>query len=345
MTTDWFYSVCPSIDQTTLERASERQLNLTKPPGSLGLLEDIAVSFCGWQNTLEPQLNEVQISVFAGDHGVCEKGVSAFPQAVTAQMVNNFIAGGAAISVLARELKANFQVINMGIISPIEDAPNLVNKPVRNGTQDFTQTSAMSAQELSDALILGKQQTSQSANLFIGGDMGIGNTTSASAIYSLLLNLPPEVTVGPGTGVDSDGINLKQKVLYQALNQHAEHIESELDVLQRVGGLEIAGLVGAYIASAQNGTPMLIDGFISSAAALLAARINPSSREWMLFAHRSAEPAHQHALDSLDATPLLDIGMRLGEGSGAGVATSLIRSALTLHNNMATFNTSGVSEN
>jgi len=151
MTTDWFYSACPSIDQTTLERASERQLNLTKPPGSLGLLEDIAVSFCGWQNTLEPQLNEVQISVFAGDHGVCEKGVSAFPQAVTAQMVNNFIAGGAAISVLARELKANFQVINMGIISPIEDAPNLVNKPVRNGTQDFTQTSAMSAQELSDA--------------------------------------------------------------------------------------------------------------------------------------------------------------------------------------------------
>lgn len=346
MTDHWFHKACPNVDKAQLEHARQHQLSLTKPPGSLGLLEDIAIAFCGWQNSLTPSLNEIQISIFAGDHGVCQQGVSAFPQEVTAQMIHNFVAGGAAISVLARELKADFRVVNMGIVSQIDDAPNLINKPIRAGTHDFTVAPAMSKQELSAALLLGKQQISKPSNqLFIGGDMGIGNTTSASAIYSMVLDLPPERTAGPGTGLDSDGIKLKRKVLYQALNQHAEHIESELDILQRVGGLEIAGLVGAYIASAQNGTPLLIDGFISTAAALLAARINPSSRAWMMFAHKSAEPAHQHALAALDARPLLDMGMRLGEGSGAGVATSLIKSALALHNEMATFDSAGVSEN
>lgn len=346
MTDYWFHHTCPNIDQQQLDKARDYQLQLTKPPGSLGLLEDIAVAFCGFQNTLKPSFDSIQISVFAGDHGVCNQKVSAFPQEVTAQMVHNFVAGGAAISVLARELNADFKVVNMGISSPIDDAENLVNNPIAPGTQDFTIAKAMTEQQMLDALLLGKQQVSQSANsLFIGGDMGIGNTTSASAIYSVLLNLPPEVTVGPGTGVDQNGLKVKQKVLYQALNTHSEYLESDLDTLQSVGGFEIAGLVGAYITSAQTGTPILVDGFISTAAALLATRINPSSRDWMLFGHKSAEPAHQHALESLNATPLLDLGLRLGEGSGAAVAANLIKSALALHNEMATFNSAGVSEN
>ena len=174
--------------------------------------------------------------------------------------------------------------------------------------------------------------------------MGIGNTTSASAIYSLLLKLPAETTVGPGTGVDKDGIATKRKCLYRAFNLHAEKLDTPLGILQIVGGLEIAGVVGAYIACAQKGVPILVDGFITTAAALLAVAINPSCRDWMLFAHKSAEPAHQLALESLNATPILDLGMRLGEGSGSGVAVSIIKSALALHSNMSTFADAGVSD-
>lgn len=345
MTLHWFQKPCPTVDEAYYEQAREHQLRLTKPPGSLGMLEETAISFCAWQQSLQPSCERVQISVFAGDHGVCRQGVSAFPQEVTAQMVLNFINGGAAISVLARQLNADFNVINMGITSAIDDAPTLVNTPLAKGSSDFTREAAMSEQTLFEALSIGRNQLLDSkAQLFIGGDMGIGNTTSASAIYSLLLDLSPEVTAGPGTGVDEAGIRQKQQVLQRAVDLHAEHISSEIDVLRRVGGLEIAGLVGAYIASAQQEIPILVDGFIATAAALLAAQINPSSRDWMMFAHRSAEPAHKHALASLQASPLLDIGMRLGEGSGAGVAVSLIQSALKLHNEMATFANAGVSE-
>lgn len=346
MTDQWFLQACPSVNQKQIDKAREHQHQLTKPPGSLGLLEDVAIAFCGFQDTLTPRLDKIKISIFAGDHGVCQHGVSAFPQEVTAQMVHNFVAGGAAICVLARELNADFQVVNTGICQPIGDAKNLVNKPVGLGTQDFSVAPAMSLTQMLEAMSLGKEQIDESASdLFIGGDMGIGNTTSASAIYSVLLDLAPELTVGPGTGIDQDGIKTKQKALYQALNTHADHITTDLDTLQRVGGFEIAALVGAYIASAQAGTPILVDGFISTASALLASRINPSAREWMLFAHRSAEPAHQQALDSMRATPLLDIGLRLGEGSGAAVAVSLIKSALALHTEMATFASAGVSDN
>jgi nicotinate-nucleotide--dimethylbenzimidazole phosphoribosyltransferase len=212
------------------------------------------------------------------------------------------------------------------------------------GTKDFTLEPAMTEATMLDALELGRQQVNPKASLFIGGDMGIGNTTSASAIYSLLLKLPAETTVGPGTGVDKDGLAIKRKCLYRAFNLHANQLESPLGILQHVGGLEIAGLAGSYIACAQQGIPILVDGFITTAAALLAVNINPSCRNWMLFAHKSAEPAHKYALKSLDAIPILDLGMRLGEGSGAGVAVSLIKSALALHANMATFANAGVSE-
>lgn len=340
----WFETSCKTIQAKHIDAAKAHQNILTKPTGSLGLLEDIAVSFSAWQETNSPRLEIIQITVFAGDHGVCAQGVSAFPQEVTAQMIFNFCAGGAAISVLAHNMGAQFNVVNMGIKSPIDDAPNLVNIPLMRGTNDFTLEAAMSEKTLFDALELGKQQVNPKASLFIGGDMGIGNTTAASAIYSLLLKLPAESTVGPGTGVDKDGLAIKRKCLYRAFNLHAENLETPLGILQHIGGLEIAGLVGAYIACAQYGIPILVDGFITTAAALLAVAINPQCRDWMLFAHKSAEPAHKHALESLKATPILDLGMRLGEGSGAGVAVSLIKSSLALHSNMATFADAGVSE-
>jgi len=345
MTNHWFQKPCWEPDSSFADKAQAHQLTLTKPAGSLGMLEQIAVSYCAWQKTLTPQCSKIQISVFAADHGVCAQGVSAFPQEVTAQMIFNFLNGGAAISVLAKSLDAQINVVNMGIQSQIDDTKGLINAPLDRGSKDFTQEAAMSDETMQKALTLGRQQLKDSSlDLFIGGDMGIGNTTSASAIYSALLDLSPEITVGRGTGVDESGIRRKQQAVHKALKLHAQEINSPLGVLQRVGGLEIAGLVGAYIASAQRQVPVLVDGFIATAAALLATRINPSSRAWMMFAHRSAEPAHQHGLDALQATPMLDIGMRLGEGSGAGVAVSIIQNALTLHKQMATFSNANVSE-
>lgn len=344
MLNQWFLDPAKAIHQADIDSAQSHQGQLTKPPGSLGQLEDIAVSFCAWQQSPTPECNNIQIAVFTADHGVCAQGVSAFPQAVTAQMVHNFTKGGAAISVLAKQLNAQFKVINLGLISALEDTAGLINTPLMLGTNDFTQDSAMSKATLLDALAIGRDVIAPDSQLFIGGDMGIGNTTAASAIYSVLLKESPESTVGPGTGVGKDGMALKRKALYKAFNLHGEHMNQPLDVLQRLGGLEIAGLVGAYIACAQAGVPILVDGFITTAAALLATRINSSVRPWMMFAHKSAEPAHKLALESLNARPLLDLAMRLGEGSGAAVAAPIIISALALHNNMATFDTAGVSE-
>ncbi len=346
-TDHWFQQPCAEPKQLSREQAQAHQLDLTKPAGSLGMLEDIAVLFCAWQGTNRPRCETIQICVFAGDHGVCAQGVSAFPQEVTAQMIHNFVAGGAAISVIAHQLGADFSVINMGITSQLDDAPSLVNTPLVPGTQDFTIEPAMSEKTMLDALELGRKQVTNrntSADLFIGGDMGIGNTTSASAIYSALLDLSPEITVGPGTGVNQQGILTKQSVITKALQLHQQELKTPFGVLQRLGGLEIAGLVGAYIACAQQGVPILIDGFIATSAALIACRMNPACRDWMLFGHRSAEPAHEQALIALNAKPILDIGMRLGEGSGAAAAVSLIQTSLQLHNNMATFSNAGVSE-
>ncbi|MEM7358401.1 MAG: nicotinate-nucleotide--dimethylbenzimidazole phosphoribosyltransferase [Pseudomonadota bacterium] len=343
MNSEWYLAPCANPDQAAAELAQQHQSVLTKPPGSLGVLEEIAIRFAAWQGVAQPQCENILLRVFAGDHGVCKHGVSAFPQQVTAQMIHNFIHGGAAISVLARRVKADFAVVNAGTVEPIDDAPSLHNAQLANGTADFTEQAAMTPEVLAAALDLGRQQVS-SADLFVGGEMGIGNTTAASAIYCALLDISPESAVGPGTGVDDDGLERKNQAIYRALAFHANKLNNATDVLQRIGGLEIASLVGAYIASAQAGVPVLVDGFISTAAALVADEINPGVREWLLFAHESAEPAHTEALKHLHAQPLLNLGMRLGEGSGAGVAVPLIQTALALHAEMATFVDAGVSE-
>ena len=345
----WLNTPVAPICQSSQQQARLRQNQLTKPPGSLGELENLAVRFAGFQGTEQAQLNALCIRVFAADHGVCAQGVSAFPQVVTTQMIENFVRGGAAISVLAKNLKnnmaADFKVFNMGVAHPLISEAGVENNPIAPGTQDFTRGPAMSPQQCAQALNAGRHAV-QKADIFIGGEMGIGNTTAASALYSALLSLAPAQTVGPGTGVDTRTQQHKADIIARALNTHAALIENAepVNVLRAVGGLEIAALTGAYISAAQQGIPSLVDGFISTAAALLACKINAGVKDWLLYSHCSAEPAHRMALDALGATPLLNLQLRLGEGSGAALAIPLIQAALLLHSQMATFEKAGVSE-
>lgn len=341
----WYLDPCAKINRQALEQAKQRQCVLTKPAGSLGKLEDIAVKFAGWQGTPLPKLDNIMVRVFAGDHGVCGQGVSAFPQEVTGQMLLNFIHGGAAISVLSKQLNADFAAVNMGIAAEIPQAENLINFQLMPGTNDFTQQPAIPASILEQALQAGRAQVlDKQIDLFIGGEMGIGNTTSASAIYCALLELSPEQAVGPGTGVDAQGILRKQTTIQNALELHKDYLDSAYNVLHCFGGLEIAALAGSYIGCAQQGIPILVDGFISTAAALAATQLNAEVHNWLLFSHQSAEPAHRLALQAMQADALLNLDMRLGEGSGAAVAVSLLQSAIKLHNEMATFEQAQVSK-
>ncbi len=349
MTNTWISSPAHPISHQKIQEAKQRQLSLTKPAGSLGCLEYLAEQFAGWQGNVQPKISHINVAVFAGDHGVCKQHISAFPQAVTTQMVMNFLEGGAAISVLSERLGAEFSVINMGTVRSLPECylthPKLEQVLVSQGTNDFSEQAAMTTTELDTALIAGKEviQRANTIDLFIGGEMGIGNTTSASAIYAAVLHLLPSDVVGPGTGIDAKGMERKIEVIQRSLLLHKAVLDQPYEVLRCFGGLEIAALVGSYIACAQRGVPILVDGFICTAAALLAVKLNPSVRDWMLFSHQSAEPAHRLALDHLSAVPLLNLGMRLGEGSGAAMAVPIVQAALALHSGMATFDQAGVS--
>ena len=348
MTTNWLTQPCAALNETARTAALARQGQLTKPPGALGRMEDLAVELAAWQGQEQPTMERVHICIFAADHGVAEEGVSLFPQAVTAEMVRNFARGGAAITVLARQLNATLEVINLGTVSTVEPLPNVRDERIAAGTANLARQPAMDAEQCAAALQIGRHAAlrakSQAAQLFIGGEMGIANTTSASAIACALLSAAPESLAGPGTGLDSAGVKHKAQVIAKALSLHGVSADEPLEVLRSLGGFEIAGLTGAYIAAAQNGVPVLVDGFISSVAALVAVRINPSVRGWLLFAHSSAEPGHQRVLSGLEAKALLQLGMRLGEGSGAAIAVPLLQLACALHRGMATFAEAGVSE-
>ena len=349
---DWWLEPVAKISEASREAALLRQQQLTKPAGSLGALETLAVQFAGWQGSDAPELNHIDIRVFAGDHGVVAEGVSAFPQAVTVEMIKNFARGGAAISVLARQCEANFKVVNMGTVVAPPAHESIVNLQLMEGTNNFCQVPAMDQGTVRCALAEGAAQITASADLFVGGEMGIGNTTSAAALTSAFLGLSSEMSVGRGAGIDDDGLALKREAVSKAVNLHkpsSDHsldssIGSPLDILQCLGGLEIAALTGAYISAAQQGIPSVVDGYICTTAALVACRLNPGVRDWLLFSHCSAEPGHRYLLDALSAEPLLDLGLRLGEGSGAALVIPLLQSACRLHNDMATFAEAGVSE-
>lgn len=356
MSNDWMAQPCAALSESAQQQALERQGQLTKPPGALGRLETLAVQLAAMQGREKPQLDQVFIGVFAGDHGVAAEGVSAFPQAVTAEMVKNFARGGAAISVLAKQLDATLEVVNLGTAFDTGDLPGVLQCNLGKGTANFAQEAAMSAEQLAAALQAGRDSAARAqqsgAQLYIGGEMGIANTTAAAALACALLGLSPQQLAGPGTGLDNKGVAHKAEVIGRALELHGFlHSSHEkwvggnaLDVLRCVGGFEIAALTGAYLSCAQLGLPVLVDGYISSVAALVAVRFNPDVYDWLMFSHTSAEPGHQIVLTELyGAKPLLNLGMRLGEGSGAAVAVPLLRLACALHGGMATFAEAGVS--
>ena len=340
MLPEWIHQGCPEVSAAHHGAALARQAQLTKPAGSLGRLEHLACELAGLQQTDQPRATTAPIIIFAGDHGVVAQGVSAYPQDVTIAMMSNFASGGAAISVLARELGSSLEVVDAGTLAHQPISGIVTDKP-RHGSRDFSREAALTADEVAFALECGKRAVSRAgaADILIFGEMGIGNTTASAAIASALLGLSAEQTAGSGTGVDARGRALKVTVIDQALGRHGlrRGDVSVEDVLCAVGGLEITAISGAIIAAAQRRVPVLIDGLIVSAAALAAACLNPSCRPFLLASHRSAEQGHRLVLEALGAQPLLDLDLRLGEGSGAALALPLLRLACALHNGMATF--------
>lgn len=348
MSHEWLLLPVAHADAAITGLAESRQGELTKPPGSLGRLEHLAVQLAALQATERPAVERVQISVFAADHGVAVEGVSAFPQEVTVMMIANFRQGGAAISVLARELGAQLEVIDVGAASPTEHLDGVLQCRAGNGTANFCEAPAMDASQLGQALQSGREAIMRASvsncQLFIAGEMGIANTTSASALAAALLEMPASRLAGPGTGLDAHGVSHKARVIERALAQHRHVFAEPLAVLQHLGGFEIAAMCGAYIAAAQAAIPVLVDGFISSVAALVALRIRPEIAPWLILSHASAEPGHAAVVEAIGKRPLLDLEMRLGEGSGAAMAVPLLRLACALHNNMATFAEAGVAK-
>lgn len=347
---NWLSAPCAPICEASQTAARQHQASLTKPPGALGVLETLAEQFAGWQGCAQPKLDRIAVRVYAGDHGICAQQVSAFPQSVTAQMIDNFIAGGAAINVLSRAMGADFDLLNLGTVSNPASLKPQQNLQIAPGTQDCTAREAMTEAQLATALDAGRNSVLQligaNPQLFIGGEMGIGNTSSASLIYALLLDLPVTETTGPGTGLDPAGVEHKRSVLRRAVNRHRHRLNADthpaLACLRCVGGLEIAALTGAYLTAAQQGIPIMVDGFIATAAWLAAVKLQPQLSQWSLFSHCSVETAHRRVLQQLGVTPLLNLGMRLGEGSGAAMAVPIVQNALKLHAQMATFISAGV---
>lgn len=344
----WLAQTPPPLATAVGRLAARRQRALTKPPGALGVLERSVVRLAAQQGDVLPRADRVCMVVFAGDHGIVAEGVSAFPPAVTVQMLGNFSSGGAAINVLARHLQAELEVVNVGTASDPGPLANVVNARIAAGTRNFIDQPAMDEGQLADALGVGRQAVSRAvargAQLLVLGEMGIGNTTSATALGCALLSLPAEALAGSGTGLSADGVARKAAVVDRALAHHRLGPGEPLQALCCVGGLEIAALTGALIAATQCGLPCLVDGFVVTAAALTASRIQPRVTDWLHYGHLSAERGHRRLLNALGARPLLSLGMRLGEASGAAMAVPLLRAACALHAGMATFDDAGVSD-
>ncbi|MGH8778929.1 nicotinate-nucleotide--dimethylbenzimidazole phosphoribosyltransferase [Paraburkholderia sp.] len=319
--------------------------NKTKPPGSLGRLETLARQVGLIQNTTHPTVQRAAMIVFAGDHGIAAEGVSPYPQAVTMQMVANFLAGGAAINAFSRVADLTLEIVNAGIATPLADTTGLVDIPIASGTRNFAHEPAMTHDETLAAIQAGIERVRHHAALgtnVIGfGEMGIANTSAAACMMSRLCGVPIDECVGRGTGLDNAGLAKKRNVLASALARHPDAV-SPLDVLATFGGFEIAMMTGAYIAAAEARMVVLVDGFIATAALLVADALAPGVREYCVFAHASNEAGHRRMLDHFGAIPLLALDMRLGEGTGAALAVPLLRAAVGFVNEMASFESAGV---
>lgn len=319
----------PSPDAAAITQATARNGQLTKPPGSLGRLEDLAIWLAGWQGTAKPQITAPQVIIFAGNHGITARGVSAFPAAVTAQMVANFQAGGAAINQLSKAFGARMDVHALDLDRP---------------TADFTTAPAMTMDDLLDAVSTGWDAVDPAADLLVTGEMGIGNTTAAAAIATALCGGAPADWVGRGTGVDDAGLLLKAQVVAEGLALHPQSTRDGLEALRCLGGRELAAMAGAILRARHLRIPVLLDGFICTAAAACLEAAQKGALDHCLAAHVSAETGHAPLLAHLGKAPLLSLGLRLGEGSGAALAIAILQGALACHSGMATFAEAGVSE-
>ena len=314
---------------TVIEQVRARNAKLTKPPGSLGRLEELAEWFASWQGRSDPQISQPLVAIFAGNHGVVAKGVSAYPSEVTRQMVANFAAGGAAINQICKLHNIGLQVYELALEIP---------------TGDITEVDAFDEAECAGTMAFGMEAVASGTDLLVVGEMGIGNTTIASAIYLALFGGNPVDWVGAGTGVDSEGIKRKQQVIASAIERIGSSKKDPLVVLQRIGGREIAAIAGAILAARIQHIPVIVDGFVASAAAAILYAVDDTALDHCQFGHVSAEDGHALALKKMNKRPILNLGMRLGEGTGAALAVGIVKSAIQLHNGMATFEQAGVSD-
>ena len=337
------------LDATATEAAAGRQGTLTKPPGALGRLEDLSIRIAGITGSPRPRLERRLIVVAAGDHGVATRGVSAYPQEVTAQMVLNFLHGGAAINVLAQHAGARVRVVDAGVLAETPEDPALIRLRLGPGTNDIAEGPAMTRADALAAVAAGielyaRERDAEGIDIVGCGEMGIGNSTSAAAIIAAVTGRPPRAVTGRGTGVDDERFEQKIRAIEQALEVNRPDASDGIDVLRTVGGFEIGVLAGIYLAAAADGAPAVLDGLISTAAALVAVALSPEAGPRLIASHRSAEPGHAAALEHLRLEPLIDLGMRLGEGSGAALGISLCVAACRVLDEMATFEEAGVSD-
>ena len=328
------------LDQDKIKEARERLNSLTKPPGSLGKLEELAAKLAGIQGNIYPRIKNKAHILLAADHGVAAEGVSAVPQEITAQMVENFLDGGAAINVLSRQAGADLKVIDIGVARDIE-REGLINRKIRYGTANLCREAAMTEEEAVSSLEVGieiaRETIAEGVELLGVGEMGIANTTSSSAILAVLGDYQLDEIVGYGSGISSEKLNKKKQVIREAIKINQPDPGDGLDVLTKVGGLEIGGMAGVMLGAAAESVPVIVDGFISGAAALLAYKLEPKMVDYLISSHESEEPGHRKIFDFLGMEPMLQLNMRLGEGTGAVLAMSLVEAAGKIISEMATF--------
>lgn len=336
----------PDFDQHSADEARQRQITLTKPLGSLGRLESLSIQLAGIYGQSPPRLERKAVIVMAGDHGVTEEGVSAYPSSVTRQMVLNFSRGGAAINVLARQAQARVIVVDIGVAADLSGVAGLVQRKISHGTQNMCKGPAMSREQAEQAVQAGIEimevEIARGLDLIAVGEMGIGNTTPASAITAVLTHQTVRQVTGTGTGLDAKGLEHKIDIIERAIALNHPNSEEVLDVLEKVGGFEIGGLAGVILAAAAQRIPVVLDGFISSAAALIAYKLVSGIKPFLIASHLSVERGHRLILEHIGLQPLLDLDLRLGEGTGAVLAFHLIEAAARILNEMATFSDAGV---
>jgi len=337
-----------ALDENAMAEARRRQDDLTKPQGSLGHLESLSIQVAGMKGNPRPRMIHKVIFTLAGDHGITKEGVSAYPSEVTPQMVYNFLRGGAAINVLARQVGARVVVADLGVATVLDPHPDLKNRKVAAGTRNMARGPAMSREEairsIESGIELVEEEWLKGIDILGTGDMGIGNTTPSSAITAVFTGADVSTVTGRGTGLDDEGWRHKVKVIERALEINRPDPKDPLDVLSKVGGFEIGGIAGVILAGARYRIPVVLDGFISGAAALVATSLSPEVKPYLIASHQSVEQGHKTILEYLGLKPLLNLGLRLGEGTGAALGIFLVEASIRILDEMATFSEAGVSE-